>query len=56
VSEEGDGGWSVKWKDRKFSISLVEMSEGDADIVTASAWTTTDYMPVQVVYELVKDE
>jgi hypothetical protein len=37
VSEEGDGGWSVKWKD-------------------PSAWTTTDYMPVQVVYELVKDE
>ncbi|KAK4040058.1 hypothetical protein C8A01DRAFT_35930 [Parachaetomium inaequale] len=37
VSKEGNGGWSVKWKD-------------------ASAWTTTDYMPVQVVYELVKDE
>ncbi|KAK3309951.1 uncharacterized protein B0T15DRAFT_506677 [Chaetomium strumarium] len=44
-----EGGWSVKWKG---GCLLTELRGGNI----AKAFTTEEYMPVQVVYERVKDE
>jgi hypothetical protein len=56
--------WSVKWRDGEFArfflfSSLLLKKEcwlTNVSCFVVNAWTTETFMPVQVVYELVKEE
>ena len=61
VKRGSEEGWSVKWKDGELGFSSLFPSSllpvgWFADLFAiANAWTTENYMPVQVVYELVQN-